>query len=92
MDFLGSPADSINTNKTFTLNTDKVLGLAFNGTVNSVVITKDSDASELLNRAVSFRMKLDNAFFQDKIIAKQGNQVLKDAASFIRYFRGISIF
>lgn len=92
MDFLGSPADSINTNKTFTLNTDKVLGLqAFNGTVNSVVITKDSDASELLNRAVSFRMKLDNAFFQDKIIAKQGNQVLKDAASFIRYFRGISI-
>ena len=63
----------------------------FDGTVNSVIITKDSDGSEILKRDVSFRMNLDNAFFQNKIIAKQGNQVLKDAASFIRYFRGISI-
>ncbi|RKE87605.1 DUF4270 domain-containing protein [Epilithonimonas arachidiradicis] len=92
LDFLGSPSDSIDTNKTFTLNTEKVLGSkSFNGTVNSVVITKDSDASEILKRDVSFRMKLDSAFFQNKIIAKQGNQVLKDAASFIRYFRGLSI-
>ncbi|PZU90199.1 MAG: DUF4270 domain-containing protein [Chryseobacterium sp.] len=92
MDFLGGTSDSISTNKAFTLNTTKVLGSkSFNGTVNSVVVTQDSDSKELLNRAVSFRMKLDSAFFQEKIIAKKGNQVLKDAASFIRYFRGISI-
>ena len=92
LDFLGGTSDSILTNKAFALNTNKVLGTkAFNGNVNSVVITKDSDASELLKREVSFRMKLDSEFFQNKIIAKKGNQVLKDAASFIRYFRGISI-
>ncbi|WP_312765193.1 DUF4270 domain-containing protein [Epilithonimonas sp.] len=89
-DFLGGASDSILTNKAFALSSE-IGSKSFNGTVNSVVITKDSDASELLNRAVSFRMELKKEFFQDKIIAKQGNQVLKDAASFIRYFRGISI-
>jgi len=89
-DFLGGTSDSIMSNKAFALGAE-IGSKAFDGTVNSVVITKDSDATELLNRAVSFRMKLDSAFFQNKIIAKKGNQVLKDAASFIRYFRGISI-
>ncbi|WP_089873349.1 DUF4270 domain-containing protein [Epilithonimonas hungarica] len=89
-DFLGGASDSILTNKAFALSSE-IGSKSFNGTVNSVVVTKDSDASELLNRAVSFRMELKKEFFQDKIIAKQGNQVLKDAASFIRYFRGISI-
>lgn len=89
-DFLGGTSDSLFSNKAFALGAE-IGSKAFDGTVNSVVITKDSDATELLNRAVSFRMKLDSAFFQNKIIAKKGNQVLKDAASFIRYFRGISI-
>ena len=89
-DFLGSTSDSLASNKTIALGAE--LGSkAFDGTVNSVVVTKDSDASELLNRSVSYRMKLDSAFFQNKIIAKKGDQVLKDAASFIRYFKGISI-
>lgn len=89
-DFLGGTSDSLSSKKVIALGTE-IGSKAFNGTVNSVVVTKDSDASELLNRAVSYRMKLDSAFFQNKIIAKKGDQVLKDAASFIRYFKGISI-
>ncbi|SHK39023.1 DUF4270 domain-containing protein [Epilithonimonas mollis] len=89
-DFLGGTSDKLYSNKTIALGS-KIGSKVFDGTVNSVTITKDSDASEILKRDPSFRMKLDSAFFQNKIIAKQGNQVLKDAASFIRYFRGISI-
>ncbi len=89
-DFMGGASDSLSSNKIFAIGS-QIGSKSFDGTVNSVVITKDSDASELLNRSVSMRMKLDSAFFQNKIIAKQGNQVLKDAASFIRYFKGISI-
>ena len=89
-DFMGGASDSLSSNKVFA--TGSVIGSKlFKGTVNSVVVTKDSDASELLKRDVSLRIPLDKPFFQDKIIAKQGNQVLKDAASFIRYFKGISI-
>ncbi len=90
-DFLGATSDSLLSNKVVALNNNLLGSKAFDGNVNSVVITKDSDASELLNRAVSLRIPLEKTFFQDKIIAKQGNQVLKDAASFIRYFKGISI-
>lgn len=89
-DFLGATADKLSSGKVVSLGTE-IGSKVFDGTVNSVVVTKDSDASELLNRAISFRMKLDSAFFQNKIIAKKGDQVLKDAASFIRYFKGISI-
>lgn len=89
-DFLGGASDSLTSNKAIALGAE-IGSRSFNGTVNSVVVTKDTDASELLNRAVSYRMKLDSTFFQNKIIAKKGDQVLKDAASFIRYFKGISI-
>ncbi len=89
-DFLGAPSDKAYSNKNVALGAE-IGSKVFDGMVNSVTITKDSDASELLKRDVSLRMNLDNTFFQNKIIAKQGNQVLKDAASFIRYFRGISI-
>lgn len=90
-DFLGGASDSIKTNKTIAVSSTDIGSKSFNGTVNSVVITKDSDASELVNRTVSLRIPLKKEFFQDKIIGKQGNQVLKDAASFIRYFRGLRI-
>jgi len=89
-DFLGAASDKSYSNKAVALG-QQIGSKVFYGNVNSVTITKDSDASELLKRDVSLRMKLDSTFFQNKIIAKQGNQVLKDAASFIRYFRGISI-
>lgn len=89
-DFLGGTSDSLLSNKAVALGAE-IGSKPFNGYVSSVVITKDSDASELLNRAVGLRIDLDKNFFQNKIIAKQGDQVLKDAASFIRYFKGISI-
>lgn len=89
-DFLGSATDKVISNKAISLGSE-IGSKNFNGTVNSVLITKDSDATDLLKREVSYRMKLDSAFFQSKIIAKKGDQVLKDAASFIRYFKGISI-
>lgn len=89
-DFLGGTSDSLLSNKAVALGAE-IGSKPFSGSVNSVVITKDSDATELLNRAVGLRIDLDKNFFQNKIIAKQGDQVLKDAASFIRYFKGISI-
>ncbi|KFC19847.1 DUF4270 family protein [Chryseobacterium sp. FH1] len=89
-DFLGAATDKVISNKAISLGSE-IGSQNFNGTVNSVLITKDTDATELVKREVSYRMKLDNAFFQSKIIAKKGDQVLKDAASFIRYFKGISI-
>ncbi|MFC4165545.1 DUF4270 family protein [Epilithonimonas zeae] len=89
-DFMGGASDSLSSNKAFAIGSE-IGSKSFNGTINSVVITKDSDGTELVNNAVSLRIPLDKPFFQDKIIAKQGNQVLKDAASFIRYFKGISI-
>ena len=81
-DFLGGASDSIKTNKTIAVSSTDIGSKSFNGTVNSVVITKDSDASEIVNRTVSLRIPLKKEFFQDKIIAKQGNQVLKDAYIF----------
>ena len=89
-DFLGGTTDKLFSNKAVAIGPE-IGSKMFDGTVNSVTITKDTDASELLKRDVSYRMKLDSAFFQNKIIAKKGDQVLKDAASFIRYFKGISI-
>lgn len=90
-DFLGGATDSLSSDKAVAEGV--LLGTkAFNGTVNSVKITKDADNSDIIPEVTtSLRINLDKDFFQNKIIAKQGNAVLKDAASFIRYFRGISI-
>ena len=90
-DFLGGISDSLFSDKPVAYNT--LLGSkTFNGTINSVKITKDSDNSDIVPEiSASLRINLDKDFFQNKIIAKQGNQVLNDAASFIRYFRGIRI-
>lgn len=90
-DFLGGTSDKLSSDKAVSLNPTELGSKDFDGTINSVVVTKDSDATELLNKAISYRMNLNKDFFQSKIIAKKGDQVLKDAASFIRYFKGISI-
>jgi hypothetical protein len=63
----------------------------FNGTVNSVVITKDSDASTLFPSEVGFRIPLSASFFKTKIIDKKGQPELKDVSAFIRYFRGLKL-
>ncbi|TXF75226.1 DUF4270 domain-containing protein [Chryseobacterium sp.] len=89
-DFLKSPADSVYSNTAY--NYSSLLGSKeFDGTISSFKITKDSDNSELLNRDANIRIKLDNSFFKTKIIDHQGSVDLKDAAGFIRYFKGIRL-
>lgn len=88
-DFLASSTDQIFSNRD--VATGALLGSkVFDGKVNSIQITKDSDASALFERAVSIRIPMDSTFFQNKII-KGAAPVLADAASFIRYFKGIKI-
>ncbi|MGC4129682.1 MAG: DUF4270 family protein [Bergeyella sp.] len=89
-DFLGSASDSISSNKSVALGAE-IGSKEFNGKITSVKITKDTDNSELFTRDASIRMNLDKDFFQNKIIAKEGATQLADAASFIRYFKGIRI-
>lgn len=88
-DFLGSNTDKVYSNKS--VSTGALLGSKlFDGTVSSVKITKDSDNSSLLERDATLRIKLDSTFFQNNII-KAPAASLTDAASFIRYFRGIKL-
>lgn len=89
-DFLGAATDKVFSNKT--VSASNLIGSkTFKGIVSSVKITKDDDGSELFTREVGMRIPLDSAFIANKIIAKAGKQELSDAASFIRYFRGIRL-
>lgn len=89
-DFLPSTDTKIYSNRN--VNTAALIGTkVFSGDVNSVKVTRDSDNGELFTRDVSLRIPMDSAFFQNKIIAKEDGAELADAASFIRYFRGMKI-
>lgn len=90
-DFLGGYAEKSYSNKVIGLSPAMLGTKTFNGNVNSVVVTKKDGGSELLNIPASFRMNLNASFFQNKIISKQGSVDLKDAANFIRYFKGIKV-
>lgn len=88
-EFLGSSADQVRSNKIVT--TGEVIGSkVFNGDITSINITKDSDNSTLFERAASLRIPLDSTFFQNKIVNAAANN-LSDAATFIRYFKGLKI-
>ena len=89
-DFLASNTDKVYSDRD--VATGALLGTkVFDGNINSVKITKDTDASTILERAVSLRIPLNTPFFQNKIITKGSTPELADAASFIRYFKGIKI-
>lgn len=89
-DFLGANSEKIYSNKN--VATSAVLGeRPFRGEIHSVKISKKSDNSELLNIAPSFRIKLDSLTFQNDIIKKEKDPELGDAASFIRFFKGIKV-
>lgn len=93
-EFLNGYSDIAYSNKAYTVNesTDDVLGSKeFNGFVNAIAITKDSDGSSIFTSEAGFRIPLKANFFQTKIIAKKGQAELKDVSSFIRYFRGLKI-
>ncbi|MCU7612953.1 DUF4270 domain-containing protein [Chryseobacterium sp. GMJ5] len=90
-EFLNGYSDIAYSNKNYSIGTE--LGSkAFNGYVNSVAITKDSDNSSLYtSSAVGLRIPLSSTFFKTKIIDKKGQLELKDVSNFIRYFRGLRI-
>ncbi|NAW50457.1 DUF4270 family protein [Elizabethkingia argentiflava] len=74
------------------VNTGTFLGKKVIGaSVSGVKIVQSGDNRELLTREVGIRIPLNKDFFQTKIIGQQGQNALSDAASFIRYFRGIRI-
>lgn len=65
-----------------------------NGNASSVVITKDSDNTELFSSAApAIRINLSNAnaLFQSKIINKKGQPELNNVSNFIRHFRGLKV-
>ena len=63
-----------------------------NGSVSSVVITKDSDNTELFTAsAPSVRIPLTASVFQTKIIDKKGQPELSDVSNFIRHFKGLKV-
>lgn len=88
-EFMGASGDEILSSKIPA--TGALIGSGvFKGKVHSLSITKDADNSNILNYNPSFRIKLDNAFLQNKILNAPASQ-LTDAATFIRYFRGIQV-
>ena len=89
-EFLSSGTNEIRSNKTVT--TGALLGSkVFNGDINAIKITKDSDNSTLNEKEAGIRIALDSTFFQNKIISKTGTPELADAATFTRYIRGLRI-
>ncbi|MEI7488799.1 MAG: DUF4270 family protein, partial [Chryseobacterium sp.] len=89
-DFLNGPADIAYSNKDYAVGQE--LGRKeFTGTVNSVTITKDSDASSLFTSTTGFRIPLSASIFKSKIIDKKGQPELSDVSNFIRHFRGIKL-
>ncbi len=91
--FLDGYSDKVSSKKEFTYDSSNELGSkVLDGNVNLVTITKDSDASSIYtSSAAGIRVKLDSAFFQNKIIAKKGQTELSDVSNFIRYFKGLRI-
>ena len=90
IDFLGSNSDKVYSDKI--VNTGAQIGVkTFNGNIHLVRVTKDTDNSVLFERTPAIRIPLDSAFFANKIINKAKAPELSDAASFIRYFKGIKV-
>lgn len=89
-EFLASRTDQVRSNRN--VMTGAIIGSkAFDGNIHEVKITKDSDNSVILDQAAAIRIPLDNAFFTNKILTKGSSPELTDAASFIRYFKGIKV-
>ncbi|WP_326982409.1 DUF4270 family protein [Chryseobacterium sp. MYb264] len=92
-EFLNGYSDKASSKKEYAYDQNSEIGSkVLDGNVNLVTITKDSDASSIYtSSAVGIRVKLDSAFFQNKIIAKKGQAELSDVSNFIRYFKGLRI-
>ena len=89
-DFLGSNADKVFSDRS--VNVGAQIGAkTFDGNVHLVKVTKDADNSALFERLPAIRIPLDSTFMANKIINKASSPELSDAASFIRYFKGIKV-
>ena len=89
-DFLGANSDQVWSDEI--VNTGAQIGAkTFDGNIHLVRVTKDVDNSVLFERTPAIRIPLDSTFFANKIINKGNTPELADAASFIRYFKGIRI-
>lgn len=75
------------------VNTGNLLGSGVieGGIVKSVKMVEGESNTEISSTDPAIKIPLDAQFFQQKIIDKEGQNVLNDAASFIRYFRGLRI-
>lgn len=90
--FLKGSSDTVKSNQVFDFNPAFIGSKTFDGNINSVTITKDSDNSSIFtSSAPGIRINLDKTLFQNKIIAKKGQPELQDASNFIRHFRGLRI-
>jgi hypothetical protein len=89
-DFLGANSNVVYSNTV--VNTGSQIGAkTFDGNIHLVRVTKDTDDSVLFERTAAIRIPLDSVFFANKIINKANAPELADAASFIRYFKGIRV-
>lgn len=89
-EFLNGPSTVYYSDKAVPLG-PQIGSAVFNGNVTSTVITKNDNNEELWRNDASLRIPMDATFFQNKIIAKEGMQELRDVANFTRYFKGIRI-
>lgn len=90
-DFLGGPNQKRFSNESVSYNATLLGEKTLTTNVSSVQITNKETNQELLNLNAAFRIKLDNTFFQNKILNKQGSVELKDAANFVRWFKGVRL-
>ncbi|KIC62060.1 DUF4270 family protein [Chryseobacterium taiwanense] len=91
-DFLNGQNDIAYSNTDYKYYSPELGSKIFNGNVNSVTITKDSDATSIYtSSAVGVRIPLSATFFQTKIVDKASSADLKDVSNFIRYFKGLRV-
>ncbi len=92
-EFMNGVNDIVYSNKNFLTNTTALGSKEIkDGSVSSVVVTKDSDNTELFTSSTpSVRIQLTPSVFQTKIIDKKGQPELNDVSNFIRHFRGLKV-
>jgi len=91
LDFLNDNRTEYFSNKSVNLGPLLGSGSLDNGMITKTEIKNADNQSEIYTQSEAIRIPLDNQYFQDKIIGAQGQSALNDAASFIRYIRGLRI-
>lgn len=89
-EFLASASTQVRSNRS--VATGATIGAkTFDGIVKSIKVTKDTDNTVLMETPVGIRIPLDSTFITNKILTKANAPELSDAASFIRYMKGIKV-